>query len=140
MINIKAILYALLFTVKRHKSATAVTAVILYMVAYILWAMMNPPQTVETPEQFHARQDAQSRVEVAEAERKRSLCHVKSVCAKYGSARQECATAGNFDHCISVKVGDRDSSLITQCTNDGHLRYSSDDLPNAVVCFLIDFP
>jgi hypothetical protein len=106
------------------------------VLATCLWALLNPPP-VETPQETQAREDAQinhARIQGEKAERKIYLCHLKSVCAKYNSARQECATAGNFANCISVKIGDRDSSLVAQCTNEGNLSYIPADLPNSVEC------
>jgi hypothetical protein len=65
----------------------------------------------ETPDQTQAREAATARAEskrTAERERNRLLCKVKSTCAEYGEARQACATAGNFQNCIRVKMGDAD--------------------------------
>ncbi len=61
------------------------------------------------------------------------LCHVKSLCAQYSIARQQCAVAGNFDNCVSVKMGN-DLQSVGMCTNEGGLLNSPTDLPSAMQC------
>jgi len=104
--------------------------------------MLNP-QPPETPAQAEAREKEYQRYIAQQAERaardkqistyKDELCHIKLVCRQYYSARQECAVAGNFDNCMQVKFGDKDTSL---CTNDGGVndpQYVT-DMPNEVEC------
>jgi hypothetical protein len=87
-----------------------------------------------------ARQSAEQERQraLAQSQRNKSLCHMAAVCAKYATTRQECATAGNFDTCINVKMGD-DTANISACTNDGEL-YEGEptDMPNPITCFLIE--
>lgn len=61
------------------------------------------------------------------------------MCAKYGSARQECATAGNFDHCIAVKMGDIGVNDIDWCSNDGSLAEPPNDMPSRLECAVFNF-
>jgi hypothetical protein len=35
---------------------------------------------------------------------KNSLCQAKAECSSYAAARQYCATAGNFDTCMSIEA------------------------------------
>ena len=37
---------------------------------------------------------------------KLSMCRAAAACKKYGSARLECARAGNIRNCLRVKMGD----------------------------------
>jgi hypothetical protein len=101
----------------------------------------------ESPQQTHAREMAERQAAVeqvvadarAEAKRKAALeqrkflCKVKSICAQYGEVRQGCATAGNFENCIRVKMGDENYEFVSSCTNDGHMGASLE--PGAVDCF-----
>jgi hypothetical protein len=73
--------------------------------------------------------------EAANAQRQKLVCHIKDVCEMYASARQECAIAGNFELCVRVKVGDANSALIANCSNDGKLlAYRPEDVPSTAVC------
>jgi hypothetical protein len=49
------------------------------------------------------------------------------------------AAAGNYDSCISIKMGS-DIGLISQCSSDGNLRFPPKDTPNQVECFLQKIP
>src|SRR6187200_711735 len=67
--------------------------------------------TTRKPQESAAAQAAQAAQTVTAAkkaaadERNKYFCRLKSVCEKYGAARQTCATAGNFGNCIVVKLG-----------------------------------
>jgi hypothetical protein len=104
--------------------------------------MLNP-QPPETPAQAEAREKEYKRLIAEQAEQdardkqmsahKDELCQIKLVCRQYYSARQECAVAGNFDNCVQIKIGNKDTSF---CTNDGGVnepQYVS-DMPNEVEC------
>jgi hypothetical protein len=62
--------------------------------------------------------------------RVKSLCRLRSSCALYPAARQECAIAANFANCIDIKIGVGWGS----CTNDGHLRNPPSDMPGWLDC------
>jgi hypothetical protein len=90
-----------------------------------------------TPEQVKATQDAKKKAdEMIEASDKRAdyLCHLKLVCYKYGTTRQECATAGNFDRCIQVKMGDRDFRSKAYARASGRSRFSVQNRNAGVSC------
>src|SRR5690348_9076821 len=62
----------------------------------------------KTPEQIKAESAAaaaRSKTALEHTFMLSALCHQQVVCKKYGTARQECATAGDFNNCIKVKLG-----------------------------------
>jgi len=136
-IELRAILYGAWSVINRHKVRTLV---IVGMCAFVVWALMNPPP-VETIQQTQAREDAlnsQAQTQAAAAERRRQYCRDASICEKYSTSRQECASAGNFDTCMSVKMGD-DLGVAGQCTNDGALQYPPTDMTKAELWFCSTF-
>ena len=87
-----------------------------------------------TPEEI-ANRSAKDAALSARREHDVALCHLKAACTKYGDSRQGCATAGNFDNCMTVKMGDVDLSMVkASCSNDGALIDPPVDLPNDVAC------
>jgi hypothetical protein len=105
------------------------------------------PQTAQKLRAWEAEQAArevQRAADVAEqeaaqkatSEQDRYLCHLESVCENYSTVRQDCATAGNFDNCVKVKMGDDDVPLIDSCTNDGKLAYPPEKMPSSLLCFI----
>ncbi len=77
----------------------------------------------------------------ANREQDKYFCRLETVCEKYGRIRQECATAGSFDNCIKVKMGDDDAGLTNSCTNDGNVLYPAAQMPNSLRCWgLRNFP
>lgn len=102
----------------------------------------DPP----TPDQLKQQQEQTRRQEIlekysslAEQEKQREkkyICRRIDVCRKYGEARQECAIAGDFNNCVSVKLGD-DVYLSGACTVDGKFPTLPNDSPNRVQCFFI---
>jgi hypothetical protein len=65
------------------------------------------------------------------------LCKLRAICVSYSRARQDCATAGDFNNCINVKMG-YDFSQVNNCTNDGDILYSlySPQMPSKLQCQL----
>jgi hypothetical protein len=70
-------------------------------------------------------------------EYKNTLCHAQMLCGKYSSVRQECALAGDFNNCVSIKMGN-DGMWEYPCTYDGRLINETDraKVPNTVECWL----
>ena len=66
---------------------------------------------------------------------KKTLCRMPEVCTNYGATRLECATAGNFNNCIHVKMG-RDAWAIDECSDEGELAVPSRDTPGPLECLL----
>jgi hypothetical protein len=84
---------------------------------------------------LEAVQEAQIRAKDARA-LGTALCQQKMICAKLPDIRQECATAGNFDNCIKVKIGDEDYSSVAYCNHGGDLAYTPENMPSPLVCWM----
>jgi hypothetical protein len=123
-------------------------ALAILVVFGIVNSLINPPPppVPETPAQVAARVEAAQRLETEQAEQavkhreqshyKDELCHIKQVCSVYRTARQDCAVAGDFDNCVRVKIGEKDTVEMSLCTRDGEInskQYVS-DMPNAIEC------
>jgi hypothetical protein len=93
----------------------------------IIYAVVSTtPPDPRTPEQ-----------KAAKATFIKTYCQTINVCKKYGTVRQECATAGSFKNCINVKMGDSASysGLEMDCNNDGTIRWQPTDAPSMFECF-----
>jgi hypothetical protein len=66
------------------------------------------------------------------AENQRMLCDYKQKCEKFANARQVCATAGNFDTCMSIKSDDYTLTK-DMCTDDGNFA-ESNAMPGNLAC------
>ncbi|MBZ9820171.1 hypothetical protein [Mesorhizobium sp. CA4] len=62
------------------------------------------------------------------------LCKWVDLCSKFGEARQACATAGDFQNCINVKLGDNAWVIGDNCSNDGSLINPQNDTPSKWQC------
>lgn len=71
-----------------------------------------------------------SRFAVEEA-RMHELCEEKAVCERYPDVKQECATAGSVERCISIKMHNRDISM---CNEEGQLDLAPKDVPSKTYC------
>jgi hypothetical protein len=103
------------------------------------WAEPTP----EIVEQERARAEQQTLARerarqqgALETERARFLCHQKAMCWKFGEARQACATAGNYKHCIDIKMGNEAIDGLYPCMNDGSVWADPQDMPGQLMCFL----
>jgi hypothetical protein len=70
------------------------------------------------------------------SERNVRLCHYKARCAEYATARQACATAGNFDTCMGIKLNGGYSLLKNMCSGDGNFAIPINDMPGDFSCRL----
>lgn len=63
-------------------------------------------------------------------------CALRTMCPKYSEARQQCAVAGNYDRCMSIKLGG--DSIIAQwsCTTSGEPVPLAADMPSFLECLL----
>ncbi len=69
---------------------------------------------------------------------KNRMCLEKSVCKIFAQARQDCATAGNFDTCMEIKMGSyaHDTQWAKYyCKKDGTLEFEPNNIPNDFICF-----
>jgi hypothetical protein len=64
---------------------------------------------------------------------RRALCELRAVCEKYGATRLECATAGNFNTCLTVKMG-KNYSNVWACDDEGKLISPPKKMPFAIMC------
>lgn len=66
------------------------------------------------------------------------MCYEKTVCHEYSAARQDCATAGDFENCLRVKMGVKKFDIVGGCTNDGGVGWRSHppeaDIPDWLEC------
>jgi len=112
----------------------------LIIFGYIDSTFIHPP----TPEQIRAEQARQARENEIAAQRHQhreyleSMCWQQKVCKEYAHVRQECATAGNFDTCVGVKMGDEDGNTVDQCTHDGKLAYPPPDMLDGLECWEVN--
>jgi hypothetical protein len=113
----------------RHPNMTMLAAVAGFFIVLVVVTSNIPPLPPEN--QPEARAAAISRL--------RDLCTIRSICSKYASARQECATAGNFDQCMKIKMGD-DAWKVGSCTSDGNYRNAPPDMPGRVRCLGLGIP
>jgi hypothetical protein len=147
---VRATFVAFAFFVRRQPVAT-----VLLTALFGYWVWLGVHRLTETPEEARAeamvdaqiQQERAQQAAIRDAERAqqtaeqatkrkqdRALCRVKSICEEYAHVRQECATAGNFQTCVRVKMGDENFEEVGSCTNDGHIAYLPAE-PGAVDCF-----
>lgn len=114
------------FYQRRLLFLAVVTAFCIAFVAYQYLTYVPPPPP--TPEQVLALKQEESRqlqirkeqdqMVAQKAEYNNYWCHKKSICNRYWSARQECAVAGNFDNCVTIKLGE-DFQEVSSCSSEG---------------------
>jgi hypothetical protein len=151
-LNIRAIVSGILFLCRRNPISASISLFAVFVTIFVFAvSALNP----ETPKQMQQEQDVQAKATQAEAakqqteqaeqdaaqeatdERNAPLCKQQSICQKYGVTRQECATAGNFDLCVSVKMGDDDFNEISSCNNDGSVSDPPDNSPSYLQCAIL---
>jgi hypothetical protein len=93
------------------------------------------PQTLEQLKAIETRREASKQAAKEHQEFLTAMCHQQGVCDKFGKARQECATAGNYDRCIDIKLGADDAASVGSCTEDGKMTYTPPDMPNSINCW-----
>jgi hypothetical protein len=110
--------------------------------SFTVWVAYMPPSPPPSPiadltDEQMATLEAE--LEVATKARKEQeaitalRCKAKSICKKYGTVRQECATAGNYNNCLRIKMGSEAYGYIGMCTEEGGV---ADSVPNAAECLL----
>jgi hypothetical protein len=133
---------------KRKLVPTWVLAVLPFalFIGAVVVAILEPdlPRLPDpTPEELAARQEALAQrqkwaeYERAVAERNRQLCRIKNACSAFADARQECATAGDFNHCLEIKLG-TEFQFISLCSTEGEFVNAPDDMPSVVSCTAIE--
>lgn len=138
----RAFFSAALLFVRRQPGAVIYVAFVAAIVIKILIAASLPPLPPEQRKaQMQAEAEDRARTEQqiawrnAAREQTKELCATKSLCEKYGQARQDCAVAGDFRNCLQVKMGDKDYYQTYLCTNDGKVSgVVESDMPSALSC------
>jgi hypothetical protein len=70
----------------------------------------------------------------------RQVCQLQVTCTKFSQARQQCATAGSYNTCMSIKLEDLREAE-SSCMPDGALRYyKADDVPSWLECLASRLP
>jgi hypothetical protein len=66
-----------------------------------------------------------------------SLCRLRVLCNDYPGARDVCATAGNFEKCMAIKLGSRDDyqDATRLCTNSGEFAVDPEKTPSVWACW-----
>lgn len=99
-------------------------------------ANLSPEQKARLAEEEKIMREPYERAEAVRREKLEILkykCKLKDLCPNYAKVRQDCATAGSFEKCVSVRLGDDDALAASmQCTNDGHL--NGVDAPGFLEC------
>lgn len=133
-LNGKAIIAGLRFSARRHSLTFAFWIFAIGVLA--AWPFL--PKDVPSQAEIQAQQamDAAAQERRAEAaDHMRYLCQLPSMCAEYGRARQECATAGSYDRCMTIKMDGAYLSLAqSECTNDGDVAAPPSNMPSALTC------
>jgi hypothetical protein len=133
---------------KSSKTAQRALMTVLILLGVGGFIVLRATAPEETPEEVSERQEAAQRTSqiraaeeaksaaeaAAEGAHKNELCHYLMACRKYGTARQECAVAGDFNSCIQIKMGKGVASRYS-CTNDGKPSSQPTDMPGLVECF-----
>src|SRR2546422_125008 len=95
---------------------------------YVKQRVATQLQAAERAAKQEAEERANAQLRAASSARKKELCALQAVCLRYASSRQACATAGNYNLCMSIKVG-ADGGKIDPCTDNGNVLYPPDDMP-----------
>jgi hypothetical protein len=78
-----------------------------------------------------------TRDELEYAEKIKFLCHLKEICSLYSAERLNCATAGNYNVCMSIRVKPNLLNLAEDvCSEDGAISNLAEPLPSSIKCFL----
>jgi hypothetical protein len=77
----------------------------------------------------------QSNLQKLSAGERSNLCRLKTVCEKYSRKRYECATAGNYNLCMTIelKANDFEEGKIF-CSDEGLIKGSEEGTPNYLEC------
>ena len=140
----KAFCVAFFIFAKREPGATLFLLVVVPAAIFQMWAAAHEsPQAAQARMEAEAADAIQYRVQAKEREEQararqettKALCRLKDICKQYAEVRQDCATAGNFNNCISVKMGDERFGEVANCANDGSIAsVTSDNVPSRIDC------
>ena len=127
----------------KYPALTVITGTLFFgfIIAYMITIFFPPPE--ETEEQLRNRELIQQEGQQIIEERKRiseaqdEFCLASYVCYRYSDARQNCATAGDFNNCIKVKMEKlKIHYYLGWCNNDGAVDPSLFGLKRPANCSL----
>lgn len=127
-LNFRALGHGLYFATKENPRRTVFWTLILFFVVLLLFARNEAP--VEKAEPQNSEADGLRTVRNKLNDR---LCDIEFACTQFGIARQQCATAGNFDLCINVKMGDSIKD-VGNCLPSGEMRARPSGMPSKLQC------
>ncbi|KAA3448058.1 hypothetical protein C7I87_24280 [Mesorhizobium sp. SARCC-RB16n] len=81
-----------------------------------------------------AQREARAKADQQSQDHLTNLCKWVDLCREFGDARQACATAGDFQNCLNVKLGDNAWVIGDNCSNDGSLINPQNDTPSRLEC------
>jgi hypothetical protein len=131
---IRAFFYAASLFWKREPLTVLV---VLLVLGILVWGALRPTETAEEAQARFESQRRQYAESKAAKENTKLLCTLKDTCEKYGTARQQCATAGSFQNCVRVKMGSINYEVVDRCTEDGKPSgIPASEIPDPLNCFL----
>lgn len=144
---LRALLIGVSKFARQEPVVTLVLLVAVPVAAGSLWtAAHETPQEASVRRAAEAGDAAQIEIRAKELEEQgraleehnqqiRGLCRLKDICAQFSKVRQECATAGSFNNCISVKMGDERYGDVGSCTNNGNIgSVAPENVPSRLEC------
>jgi hypothetical protein len=66
---------------------------------------VNAQQEAERQRRIRAEQERQAEIERQRQAEAAERSRLNSICLIYGIARQTCATSGNYDQCMTIRIG-----------------------------------
>lgn len=110
------------------------------LIGIAIWgALTAPPPTPEQQAAADERSKATKQKREQKEQREAELCHMASACKKYDDVRLQCATAGDFQRCLRIKMGD-DAGFSGVCSGydeGAPAQPLPPETPNPAQCFVI---
>ena len=70
----------------------------------------------------------------------KQMCGLKDICNTYRDERMNCATAGSYERCMSIRMKeDVYSTAKAFCSNDGNIQPQSKAMPDFFQCVLASY-
>jgi hypothetical protein len=68
------------------------------------------------------------------------VCELKDICSQYPDERYNCASAGNYEKCMSIRMkADNYTKANEFCSDDGSINAPPSEIPNFLECKLAAF-
>lgn len=111
----------------------------LLLYALIILSAILRYQERERENMTPAQQEAKQAQEVKDEENRNILserCKIIRICKKFSESRQNCATAGNYNLCLNIKLGNDYNLTNWVCTPDGKPKLEEANIPSRLDCLL----